>query len=732
MNKNNFMRFHHYTPSVLYPVFVAISSILTHQVNQSVNPIFALLICVCLAIVIFSIPNLKHTRFVFDGIRHNKWLFIKVNFLISAVWIFTFLGLYLLPPDIYILITFTLMASLAFFNLFRSKGHWPELVAAAGLVLIVFVLSTIYLIHTAFAEKSLLGILVGVLSGVSYYQYQKHSFALSQVFGGVPSIVLVVRSFGIILISLGIVIILLCLHRPLNSQSWSISTWGLLFIVSLTTFILPIYLNQVGLEKLGPQKHSIFMALTPIITVLLTAATLSIALSPLFMSLLYLSIMAFVFLTFPLLTKLYYRHRAGTILVVDQFTSAKYLASRFHQLGYAIVRLSYAKLADEYFQFDPALFDLTLSSKGTLKQDVEYIKHTLKERRLKPIIAVISGFEASADYADSLAVEFMGKKANNPKSSAWRMNKFAMNQRLLALKVSSIQQKYISQDETHNSIIKQAIAFFNTLSTPEMIIKPNNNSAGTVGVASVRHNEDIHAYFNNIKHSPFGKSDFLLQEKLNGTEYYVDMSAYNGKHIISGIGRYRKNGFLEYQYHDDLNLDDTSIQHIKQYTGQLSQALDLRNGLFHIEIMDTPNGPRLIEVNPRISGPHGYCNIMAKMAHGVDQVDAYVALLRHQEPLFTHFQSFNRLYVLKNHIGNFEHLSVNPIQKLSTFSSLHVLKTSETNFNANNHSLLNTVAFIHLSAKTQEAINHDTEQLEKWEKSGRLFISDTTNDTSKA
>lgn len=126
-------------------------------------------------------------------------------------------------------------------------------------------------------------------------------------------------------------------------------------------------------------------------------------------------------------------------------------------------------------------------------------------------------------------------------------------------------------------------------------------------------------------------------------------------------------------------------------------------------------------MNSRVSGLHGYCNIMAKASHGVDQIDAYLALMRGRPLKFKSSQSCHRVYKFKNKKGNFDLFDTREIEKLPTLASFMVLKTSEKNFKPNHYTIFSYIALIHLSATTEAEIERDTAVLQQLEQSGSCF-----------
>ena len=140
------------------------------------------------------------------------------------------------------------------------------------------------------------------------------------------------------------------------------------------------------------------------------------------------------------------------------------------------------------------------------------------------------------------------------------------------------------------------------------IVKPTRGVASE-NVHLCNDLESVQKAFEEIQGSSvFGAWEYhqsvLVQEFLAGTEYAVDIVSKNGEHKVAALWRYDKrpaNGAPFCYYATEL-IDATQSQvgaRICDYAKKSLDALNVKWGLSHTEIIMTANGPKLVEVNCR-------------------------------------------------------------------------------------------------------------------------------------
>merc|ERR1712048_2588 len=114
--------------------------------------------------------------------------------------------------------------------------------------------------------------------------------------------------------------------------------------------------------------------------------------------------------------------------------------------------------------------------------------------------------------------------------------------------------------------------------------------------------------------NPTGKvnAELALQEFLSGDEYIVDTVSHEGNHLAVAIWKYTKRRGLPWDdkailcSHNELLPPSGKIQdELVNYVFAVLNAVGLRYGPCHTEVMFTPRGPVLVEVNARMHGLQG-------------------------------------------------------------------------------------------------------------------------------
>jgi len=117
--------------------------------------------------------------------------------------------------------------------------------------------------------------------------------------------------------------------------------------------------------------------------------------------------------------------------------------------------------------------------------------------------------------------------------------------------------------------------------------------------------------------------DMTLEEFLDGEEFDVDVLMSEEEVVYTGVIRDLPQPHMKEtgsQMPPDFPVDKQA--ELVAFAEQVLNALEFKNGAFHVELKYTSNGPRLIEVNARIGGgPIYYFN---RHVWGVDLVEQYL------------------------------------------------------------------------------------------------------------
>ncbi|MEV7214537.1 ATP-grasp domain-containing protein [Kitasatospora cineracea] len=98
----------------------------------------------------------------------------------------------------------------------------------------------------------------------------------------------------------------------------------------------------------------------------------------------------------------------------------------------------------------------------------------------------------------------------------------------------------------------------------------------------------------------------LVQERLRGTEYYVNTVSHRGVHRVAELWRYTKRvgpaGTPVYDYEEPVAPDADEAAPVREFALRVLDALGVESGAAHTEVMVTARGPVLIESGARLGG----------------------------------------------------------------------------------------------------------------------------------
>lgn len=242
-------------------------------------------------------------------------------------------------------------------------------------------------------------------------------------------------------------------------------------------------------------------------------------------------------------------------------------------------------------------------------------------RSLNPL-AIIAGSEGGVQLADQLANLLTPNFANVIELSSARRNKLKMQQALAAAGLPIIPT--ISSAcviEIQEWLQEQK------LTQAALIVKPPESS-GSDNVYHIPPGGNWIDPFNHIlsvTNNLLKKKNesVIVQEQVKGIEFGIDTVSSNGHHVLSHLNRYTKasSGERETIFDHTEFLAYSSDLHGEMwaFVQKVLDALGIRWGAAHSEIMLTANGPRLIETGARMCG--GPVLSFARAATGSSQLE---------------------------------------------------------------------------------------------------------------
>lgn len=305
----------------------------------------------------------------------------------------------------------------------------------------------------------------------------------------------------------------------------------------------------------------------------------------------------------------------GTVAVVDGFGSAARLTQAFGAAGYDCVRVqSTVDIPDHYRgELDLGRYLANVVHTG----EVAVTSQALTAYRP---LAVIAGAEQGVELADALC-EAAGLPGNGTALSYARRTKDAQIATVAAAGLPTARQLPVRDAD-------QLAAWHADLGT-RVVVKPIR-SARNDGVTFCDTPAEAVAAYHRIRSAinDFGHRNegVVAQEYLSGTEFVVNTVSRHGRHRVTDTWRYNKidaNGVRD-RINGVISLPPTDPRWtpLRRYACAVLDALGIRYGPAHLEIILTENGPRLVEVGARLCGSD--VARYAVLATGESQVDRTV------------------------------------------------------------------------------------------------------------
>jgi biotin carboxylase len=276
------------------------------------------------------------------------------------------------------------------------------------------------------------------------------------------------------------------------------------------------------------------------------------------------------------------------VLIVCPFSSGRLYAKEFHKYGFKTVAFITPEIPERIkAQLIKEDFESIFETEEEL---MEFVKHNT-------IKAVVAGSEYGVEVAEELAFK-LGLSGNDITVPALRRDKFKMQKALKEAGLAFIP----------TIILKEGESFDIPESKAGYILKPCKSS-GSEGVHFAENKRELLTAIHNINwkaqnvHGVLNE-EFLLQPFIEGTEYVVDLVAFeDGSIKVASVCEYEKceanNSKFVYKSLKVLNPNNYST--LTGYAIKASKALGFKVGPIHMEIKNKDN-PVMIEVGARLHG----------------------------------------------------------------------------------------------------------------------------------
>lgn len=294
-------------------------------------------------------------------------------------------------------------------------------------------------------------------------------------------------------------------------------------------------------------------------------------------------------------------------------------------------------------------------------------------RRYRPEF-IIAGAESGVELADALVEELLPGAGNVPELTSARRDKWQMAHALARAGLPHLRQ--ICTDDPAQV---QDWLRVNQLVGRQLVVKPPRGAGGDQ-VHVVPPEQSWRERFDEIlgADNKMGERNLavLVEEFAEGTEYLVDTYSVDGRHAMVDVCRYTKiergSKIGIYRRIDFLGPDHPEVLAIWPYVQQVLDAVGIRVGCGHAEVMLTPGGPRLLEVAARPAG--GGHQMVSELATGDNHIRRTVAhrLRGEFNPGFELVQHLRGVFISAPASGYWRNREV--FDEIDTVKSFHWMK----------------------------------------------------------
>jgi hypothetical protein len=212
----------------------------------------------------------------------------------------------------------------------------------------------------------------------------------------------------------------------------------------------------------------------------------------------------------------------------------------------------------------------------------------------------------------------------------------------------------------------------------------------------------------------------LVSEYAEGTELLVDTYSVDGRHGLVDVCRYTKRQFEDrigiYDCVEFLAPDDPDVQTVWAYTRLVLDAVGVRNGCGHTEVMLTPRGPRLIEIGSRPAG--GGHQHICEVATGDNQIKRTVAHRARGEfkPGYELVKHLRAVFVSAPQAGVWHNAEIlDGVTSLSSYHAQHRPYRTGERVPAT-RDIFSLLACVILASTDAGALDADHRQIKAWER----------------
>ncbi|NML51331.1 ATP-grasp domain-containing protein [Streptomyces sp. R302] len=226
----------------------------------------------------------------------------------------------------------------------------------------------------------------------------------------------------------------------------------------------------------------------------------------------------------------------------------------------------------------------------------EWIDLAMSVHKFDPFTRVAS-FGESDQVPYAAIAQALGMTAHSPETVKLAHDKAAMRAWLREKGVDTTASARVGD-------LDELRAFVRRHGLP-CIVKPVS-SAGSAGVSRVTSESTLERAWERALgggHDP-ADTGVLVEEFLDGPQFSVEAFSESGEHEVVGVTRKYSDpvSFVELGHVSPAPLPDAERRNIETYVKRILEAIGVRDGPTHTEVVLTGRGPRLIETHVRMGG----------------------------------------------------------------------------------------------------------------------------------
>ncbi|GIQ67793.1 ATP-grasp domain-containing protein [Xylanibacillus composti] len=412
------------------------------------------------------------------------------------------------------------------------------------------------------------------------------------------------------------------------------------------------------------------------------------------------------------------------VCIVDAFSTGAELPSEFSKYGYDSIHIQSSADVDSELR---STFRETDFIKHWIYEEVKENDILLEIRRYNPSF-VIAGTETGVILADKLA-HVLDLPGNDPRTSSLRRNKYDMNEAIREKGLPSVRQ-------ARCATVTEALEAAKKMGGWPIVAKPLD-SAGTDHVYFCRSENELTAACERIlmQVNRMGSLNeyVLVQECLEGQQYFINAVSLEGKHIFTEIWKDTKKSVegagMICDQEELLPYEGNVQEQIMNYMKQVLDVLGIRDGASHSELMFTERGPVLIESAARMQGTILHEALIAAIgdSHVTTTVERYVDPDKFMSRMQTPYTLRKYLFciTLSSHVSGV--VVENRVEALTSalpsfFAVFHTPQAGEKI--ERTVDLFTNPGILYLLHQNRDQIIEDYNQIRQWEREQAFFEVD--------